>query len=106
MKRILWRWEVVLALLLLAEILIFGLINPRFLRVSSLLFGTSDFVQIGMVALPLTLVIIAGGIDVSLPRPLASAPLPSALRCTSARPCRWPSRLRWAPAPGQGCSTR
>lgn len=65
MKRILWRWEVVLALLLLAEILIFGLINPRFLRLSSLLFGTSDFVQIGMVALPLTLVIIAGGIDVS-----------------------------------------
>lgn len=65
MKRILYRWEVVLAALLVAEILIFGMINPRFLRMSSLLFGTSDFVQIGMVALPLTLVIIAGGIDVS-----------------------------------------
>lgn len=59
------RWEVALLLLLVAEILIFGLINPRFLRPASLLFGTSDFVHIGMVAVPLTLVIIAGGIDVS-----------------------------------------
>ncbi len=41
------------------------MINPRFLRPSSLLFGTSDFVQVGIVAVPLTLVIIAGGIDVS-----------------------------------------
>ena len=65
MKSILLRWESLLILLLVAEILIFGAINPRFLNPSSLLFGTSDFVQIGMVALPLTLVIIAGGIDVS-----------------------------------------
>ena len=39
----------------------------RFLRPSSLLFGTSDFVQVGIVAVPLTLVIIAGGIDVVYP---------------------------------------
>jgi AI-2 transport system permease protein len=65
MKRLLMRWETVLVLILLAEFAIFGAINPRFLRSSSLLFGTSDFVHIGMVAVPLTLVIIAGGIDVS-----------------------------------------
>ncbi|AGT10733.1 ABC transporter permease subunit [Paracoccus aminophilus] len=65
MRRLFLRWEIVLALLLVLEIAVFGLINPRFLNVSSLLFGTADFVQIGMVAVPLTLVIIAGGIDVS-----------------------------------------
>ena len=31
-----------------------------------LLFSTSDFICIGIVALPLTLVIISGGIDISL----------------------------------------
>ncbi len=65
MKSLILRWEAVLVVLLILEIAIFGMINPRFLNPSSLLFGTSDFVQIGMVALPLTLVIIAGGIDVS-----------------------------------------
>ncbi|MDT0684286.1 autoinducer 2 import system permease LsrD [Roseicyclus sp. F158] len=65
MKRLLMRWEVVLLLILVAELALFGAINPRFLRPSSLLFGTSDFVQVGIVAVPLTLVIIAGGIDVS-----------------------------------------
>lgn len=65
MKNLLLRWEFVLALLLVAEIAIFGMINPNFLNPMSLIYGTTDFVQIGMVALPLTLVIIAGGIDVS-----------------------------------------
>lgn len=65
MRSILRRWEVVLLVLLVAEIMAFGAINPRFLRPASLLFGTSDFIHVGMVAVPLTLVIIAGGIDVS-----------------------------------------
>lgn len=65
MKRVLARWEVVLFIVLIAELAVFGMINPRFLTTGSLLFGTSDFVQIGIVAVPLTLVIIAGGIDVS-----------------------------------------
>ena len=58
-------WEAVLALILIAELAIFGIINPRFVSPSSLLFGTSDFVHVGLIAVPLTLVIIAGGIDVS-----------------------------------------
>lgn len=65
MKKLVLRWEVLLLALLLLELAVFGMINPRFLRPSSLLFGTSDFVQVGIVAVPLTLVIIAGGIDVS-----------------------------------------
>lgn len=59
------RWETALLLILVAELAIFGLVNPRFLNPANLVYGTSDFVQIGIVALPLTLVIIAGGIDVS-----------------------------------------
>jgi AI-2 transport system permease protein len=59
------RWETVLVVMLVAEIGLFGSINHRFLNLSNLLSSTSDFVQIGIVALPLTLVVITGGIDIS-----------------------------------------
>ncbi|MCS3431391.1 autoinducer 2 ABC transporter permease LsrD [Klebsiella sp. BIGb0407] len=65
MKRRL-NWETTLLLLLVAEILLFGALNPRMLDINMLLFSTSDFICIGIVALPLTLVIISGGIDISL----------------------------------------
>ncbi|WP_116652282.1 ABC transporter permease subunit [Pelagibacterium sediminicola] len=65
MKRLVLRWEAVLVLILILEFVVFGLINPRFLNPSNLLYGTSDFIHIGIVAVPLTLVIIGGGIDVS-----------------------------------------
>ncbi len=63
-----WRrygWELALAALLLLEILAFGLANPRMLDINVLLFSTSDFICIGIVALPLTMVIVSGGIDIS-----------------------------------------
>ncbi len=60
------NWETTLLLLLVAEILLFGGLNPRMLDMNMLLFSTSDFICIGIVALPLTLVIISGGIDISL----------------------------------------
>ncbi|RUT28854.1 autoinducer 2 import system permease LsrD [Arsenicitalea aurantiaca] len=65
MKRFVLRWEAALVGLLVLEFIVFGAINPRFLNPSNLLYGTSDFVHIGIIALPLTLVIISGGIDVS-----------------------------------------
>lgn len=60
------NWESALLILLVLEILLFGAINPRMLDINLLLFSTSDFICIGIVALPLTLVIISGGIDISL----------------------------------------
>ena len=68
MKRflVLSRWEMALAGLLVAEIIFFGLINPAFFNLSTLLFSTSDFIHIGITALALTLVIITGGIDLSV----------------------------------------
>jgi AI-2 transport system permease protein len=60
------NWESALLALLVLEILLFGAMNPRMLDINMLLFSTSDFICIGIVALPLTLVIISGGIDISL----------------------------------------
>ncbi|WP_312382549.1 autoinducer 2 ABC transporter permease LsrD [Atlantibacter subterraneus] len=60
------NWELALLALLVLEILLFGVLNPRMLDMNMLLFSTSDFICIGIVALPLTLVIISGGIDISL----------------------------------------
>ena len=58
------NWETTLLILLVLEILLFGAINPRMLDINMLLFSTSDFICIGIVALPLTLVIISGGIGI------------------------------------------
>lgn len=64
----LWRrysWEMALTALLICEILAFGIVNPRLLDSNVLLFSTSDFICIGIVALPLTMVIASGGMDIS-----------------------------------------
>lgn len=61
-----FSWESALAILIVVEILVFGFINPNMLSLNVLLYSTSDFIYIGIVALPLTLVIVSGGIDISL----------------------------------------
>jgi len=58
-------WEFGLAVLLVLEILVLGAINPTFLNLENLLYSTSDFTHILLAALPLTLVIITAGIDIS-----------------------------------------
>ena len=60
-----YGWEAALLALLILEILLFSFANPRMLDANTLLFSTSDFITIGIVALPLTLVIVSGGIDIS-----------------------------------------
>ncbi len=59
-------WEAMLVLLFIAEMLFFGSLNRRFLNVENLLYSSSDFTHIMLAALPLTLVIITGGIDISV----------------------------------------
>ncbi len=51
---------------MLLEIVIFGIINPRFLKVNVLLYSINDFVSISIIALFLTFVVITGGIDISV----------------------------------------
>ncbi len=58
-------WNVILLLILVVELGLFGFAEPYFVQPVNLLFNTSDFIHIALVALPLTLVLIGGGIDVS-----------------------------------------
>ncbi|MCX2824679.1 MULTISPECIES: ABC transporter permease [Bacillus] len=60
------RWEGVLIVLLIIEFILFGLLNSDFLNISNLLFSMNDFVFITIAAIPMTFVIITGGIDVSV----------------------------------------
>ena len=63
--RYLRTWEFALVVLLVVEILVLGMINPTFLNAENLLYATLDFTHILFAALPLTLVIITAGIDIS-----------------------------------------
>lgn len=60
------KWELSLVLFLMIEILIFGMINPRFLKINVLMNSANDFVTVAIIALFMSLVIITGGIDISM----------------------------------------
>ncbi|OZU87185.1 autoinducer 2 import system permease LsrD [Virgibacillus indicus] len=59
------KWNMALLIILLSEILIFGLINPRFWNISILLNSFNDFIGIAIIGFFVTLVMITGGIDIS-----------------------------------------
>lgn len=59
------RWEVGLIGVLIAELILFSSLNPKFLDPNRLLFSMSDFIYLGIIALPLAIVMITGGIDIS-----------------------------------------
>lgn len=61
-----FNWEMTLFLLLIMEIMLLAAINHPMRNPAVLLLSTSDFIYIGIIALPLSLVIISGGIDISL----------------------------------------
>ncbi|MFE9078040.1 MULTISPECIES: ABC transporter permease [Bacillus cereus group] len=60
------RWEGVLIILLFIEFILFSFISSDFLNISNLLFSTNDFLFIAIAAIPMTFVIVTGGIDVSV----------------------------------------
>ncbi|MDR1909904.1 MAG: ABC transporter permease [Spirochaetaceae bacterium] len=59
-----FRWEMFLVVLLLLEVLVFGAINPRFLRPRILLGSINDFIPICIISLFVTFVLITGGMDI------------------------------------------
>ncbi|AXK18890.1 MULTISPECIES: ABC transporter permease [Bacillus] len=61
-----YRWEGVLIVFLLIEFILFSFLNSDFFNVSNLLFSTNDFLFIAIAAIPMTFVIVTGGIDVSV----------------------------------------
>ncbi|WP_313799970.1 ABC transporter permease subunit [Cytobacillus sp.] len=59
------KWNLVLFLILVTEIILFGLLNPRFWNIHVLLNSFNDFIGIAIIAFFVTFVIITGGIDIS-----------------------------------------
>ncbi|WP_374703337.1 ABC transporter permease [Bacillus sp. V3-13] len=64
--KLLLKWEAALILFLGLELLLFGWVSPGFLNVNNLLYSMNDFAYIALAAIPMTFVIITGGIDVSV----------------------------------------
>lgn len=62
-KKLKFRWEYFLVLLLIAEVVIFGTLNPRFLKPQVLFGSVNDFISICIIAIFMCFVFITGGID-------------------------------------------
>jgi AI-2 transport system permease protein len=67
LKNVFKRWEFILLVLIVAELAFFGILSPGFLNLGNLLYSTNDFAHVLIVAIPFTLVVITGGIDISVP---------------------------------------
>ncbi|WP_304457837.1 ABC transporter permease [Alicyclobacillus sendaiensis] len=52
--------------MLIVEIVFFGILSPDFINLQNLLTSTENFLPVGFMALSMTLVIITGGIDLSV----------------------------------------
>lgn len=59
------RWEVGLIGVLVLELIVFSALSPKFLDPGRMLYSMSDFIYLGIIALPLAVVMITGGIDIS-----------------------------------------
>lgn len=60
------RWEWMLALLLLAVIVLNSNLSPYFLNAVNMFRTSSDFMEIGLMMLPMVFIIITGNIDLSV----------------------------------------
>ncbi len=65
-KRFSFGREIILVGVLIIEIIIFSLLSPYFLNLSNILDTSRFFAESGLVALGMTLIIITGGIDLSV----------------------------------------
>ncbi|PKM52093.1 MAG: autoinducer 2 import system permease LsrD [Firmicutes bacterium HGW-Firmicutes-7] len=64
LKHKLLRWESGLIAILLSEIVIFGILNPKFLQTRVLMGSINDFISICIISLFVTFVLITGGMDI------------------------------------------
>lgn len=58
-----FRWEYFLILFLIAEVAVFGTLNPKFLKPRVLFGSVNDFISICIIAIFMCFVFITGGID-------------------------------------------
>lgn len=66
LKALLITWEALLVVLLVASIVIGGMVSPYFMSGFNFYAITSNIMEIAIMALPMTLIIIAGEIDLSV----------------------------------------
>jgi rhamnose transport system permease protein len=64
--RWLLRQEMLIAALIVATLIVGSALSPKFLTTDSFTFGSLDFSEIALMAMPLALVIVAGEIDLSI----------------------------------------
>lgn len=61
-----YQWELILLVLLIILIVVFGIMNPRFLKPNVLFGSINDFLPICIISLAVTFVMITGGIDIQV----------------------------------------
>ncbi len=60
------RWEWFLVLLIVAVVLVNSQLSPYFLNVQNLFRASSDFMEMGLMMLPMVLIIITGNVDLAV----------------------------------------
>ena len=60
------RWEWLLVALLIIVTVVNTLLSPYFLQIDNLFRTVSDFMELGLMMLPMTFIIITGNIDLSV----------------------------------------
>jgi rhamnose transport system permease protein len=73
LRRLGFRWEALLIVLILVVGLVNSRLSPFFLNGTNLLRTTSDFMEIGIMVLPMVFIIITGNIDLSIASTLGLA---------------------------------
>src|SRR5215208_6240078 len=65
-QNILIRWESLLVGLIIVAVVLNSALSPYFLNGNNLLRTTSDFMEIGIMMLPMIFIIVTGNIDLSI----------------------------------------
>lgn len=71
LRDIFLRWEWLLVVLILVVILVNSQLSPFFLNTRNMMRATSDFMEMGLMMLPMVFIIITGNIDLSVASTLA-----------------------------------
>src|SRR5689334_13818165 len=66
LRRLAVRWEGLLVVLIVVAVLLNSRLSPFFLNGTNLLRTTSDFMEIGIMVLPMVFIIVTGNIDLSI----------------------------------------
>src|ERR687894_449326 len=66
LRRSFFRWEWLLVALILVVTIVNARLSPFFLNRNNLLRTTSDFMEIGILMLPMVFIIVTGNIDLSI----------------------------------------